>query len=231
MSETVSLLVINPNSSHSVTAGLEENLVAPPGVGLHFYTAPSNAPPSINDTTTGVLSAAACFTDIQSKGLIDKHDGFLVCCFSDHPLTHLFRENTNKPAMNILEASISQSLLIGQRFGIITTGTGYKYIYYTDVRNFLGATSERFAGLVTTGLGVVELREGERQYVEKKVKEGSAQIAAKGADVIILGCAGMAGMEEVVKQGVVEAGFPPVRIVDGAKAGVHILAGLARLSA
>jgi len=92
--------------------------------------------------------------------------------------------------MNILEASVSQSLLIGQRFGIITTGTGYKYIYYTDVRNFLGATSERFAGLVTTGLGVVELREGDREYVERKIKEGSAQIASKGADVIILGCAG-----------------------------------------
>lgn len=93
--------------------------------------------------------------------------------------------------MNILECAISQSLLIGERFGIITTGTGYKYIYYTDVRNFMGATSERFAGLVTTGLGVVELREGDRQHVEKKVKEGSANIAEKGADVIILGCAGI----------------------------------------
>jgi Asp/Glu/hydantoin racemase len=81
--------------------------------------------------------------------------------------------------------------LIGQRFGIITTGTGYKYIHHVEVRNFLGATSERFAGLVTTGLGVVELREGNRQHVEAKVKESSANIAAKGADVIILGCAGM----------------------------------------
>lgn len=37
-------------------------------------------------------------------------------------------------------------------------------------------------------------------------------------------------MEGLVRQGVVEAGFPPVRVVDGAKAGVQILAGLARLS-
>lgn len=92
--------------------------------------------------------------------------------------------------MNILETAITHSLLIGERFGIITTGIGYKYIYHTDVRNFFGATSERFAGLVTTGLGVVELREGDQKYVENKVKEGAAQIAAKGADVIILGCAG-----------------------------------------
>jgi len=40
---------------------------------------------------------------------------------------------------------------------------------------------------------------------------------------------GMAGMEELVKEGVREAGFGSVRVVDGAKAGVHFLAGLARL--
>ncbi|KAF8150607.1 Asp/Glu/hydantoin racemase [Crassisporium funariophilum] len=230
MSRSVTLLVINPNSSQSVTAGLQEVLVAPPGATLEFYTPPNNAPPSINDITTGVLSGAACYADLVDKNLIDKHDGFLVCCFSDHPLTHMLRENTNKPVMNILESAIAHSLLIGERFGIITTGTGYKYIYYADVRNFLGATSDRFAGLITTGLGVVELREGEREHVETKVKEASAKIAAQGADVIILGCAGMVGMEELVKQGVLDAGLQPVRIVDGAKAGVQILAGLARLS-
>jgi len=36
-------------------------------------------------------------------------------------------------------------------------------------------------------------------------------------------------MEELVKEGVAEAHLPPVRVVDGAKAGVQILAGLARL--
>ena len=109
---------------------------------------------------------------------------------SDHPLTHILREKTTKPVVNIMEAAITHSLLIGERFGIITTGTGYKYIYHTDVRNFFGGESKRFAGLLTTNLGVVELREGDRQHVEEKVKDGAAAIAAKGADVIILGCAG-----------------------------------------
>ncbi|KAF8962713.1 Asp/Glu/hydantoin racemase [Flammula alnicola] len=230
MSAGVSLLVINPNSSQSVSVGLEAVLVPPPGATLHFYTAPSNAPPSINDATTGVLSAAACFADIQQRRLIDKYDGFLVCCFSDHPLTHMLRETTRKPVLNILESSITQSLLIGQRFGIITSGFGYKYIHYTEVRNFLGATSERFAGLATCELGVLEFQGGERTHVDAKVKAASVKCASQGADVIILGCAGMAGMEALVQQGVAEAGLPPVRVVDGAKAGVQILAGLARLA-
>jgi len=74
--------------------------------------------------------------------------------------------------------------LIGQRFGIISTGIGYKYIHYVELLN-LSTISERFAGFVTTGLGVIE---GNRQHVETKVKESSANIAAKGADVITLGC-------------------------------------------
>jgi hypothetical protein len=37
-------------------------------------------------------------------------------------------------------------------------------------------------------------------------------------------------MEGLVKQGVVDAGLQPVRVVDGAKAGVQFLSGLARLT-
>jgi Asp/Glu/hydantoin racemase len=75
-----SILIINPNSSQSVTDGLEQALQAPPETTLTFYTAPPNAPPSINDITGGTLSATACFLDIIEKGLIDKYDGFLVSC-------------------------------------------------------------------------------------------------------------------------------------------------------
>lgn len=47
---------------------------------------------------------------------------------------------------------------------------------------------------------------------------------------IVNGLSGMTGMESVVKQGVADAGLQPVRVVDGAKAGVQFLAGLARLT-
>ncbi|KAJ7139887.1 Asp/Glu/hydantoin racemase [Mycena epipterygia] len=223
------LLVINPNSSQSVTEGLKEALRAPPDTTLAFYTAPADAPPSINDATTGTISAAVCFRDIVAKGWIDTYDGFLVSCFSDHPLIHMLREKTTKPAIGILEAAITHSLLCGQRFGIVSTGTGYNYGRHSEVRTFMGGHSDKFAGLVASGLGVVELREGERQYVETRMKRASGELAAMGSDVIILGCAGMAGMEALVQSGVKEAGFPVVRVVDGNKAGVELLAALVRL--
>ncbi|KAJ3790054.1 Asp/Glu/hydantoin racemase [Lentinula aff. detonsa] len=224
------LLVINPNSSKSVTDGLEEVLKPPPQTEISFYTAPKNAPPSINDMVTANLTATACFLDIQEKKLLDQYGGFLVCCFSDHPLTHMLRETTSKPTIGIFEAAITQALLLGKRFGIVTTGTGYNADIHKGVQAFMGGPSQRFAGMVTTGLGVVELREGNRNKIEANMKEYSGKIAREGADVILLGCAGMAGMESLVMQGAAEA-VPmaaPVHVVDGAKAGVEMLSGLVR---
>ncbi|KAJ7169642.1 Asp/Glu/hydantoin racemase [Mycena filopes] len=226
----LSILVINPNSSRSVTEGLQEAVRPPPETILTFYTAPEDAPESINDATTGTLSAAACFKDIVSKKLIDEHDGFVVSCFSDHPLIHMLREKTHKPVIGILEASVAHALLCGHRFGIVSTGADlYRYDRYVEVRAVLGGSSDKFAGMVASQLGVVELREGDRLDVEEKMKKASGRVAALGSDVIILGCAGMAGMEDVVKAGVREAGYGPVRVVDGNKAGVEFVAALARL--
>jgi Asp/Glu/hydantoin racemase len=142
----------------------------------------------------------------------------------------MLREATRKPAIGILEASIAQSLLCGQRFGIVSTGAAvYRYDRYAEVRKVLGGSSEKFAGLVPSGLGVVELREGDRQHVEHSMKKASGELARMGTDVIILGCAAMTGKEVLVQEGVKEAGFGPVRIVDGNKAGVEMLAALVRL--
>ena len=80
-----SILVINPNSSESVTSGLRDTLSPLPDTTLTFYTAPSHAPPSINDLTTANLTATACFEDIRAKGLVELYDSFPVCCCTSPP--------------------------------------------------------------------------------------------------------------------------------------------------
>ena len=82
--------------------------------------------------------------------------------------------------------------------------------------------------VMITGLGVVELREGDRDKVTSVMKSTASRAADLGADVLILGCAGMAGMEELVKEGVRESTGQGVHAVDGAKAGIELLAGLVR---
>ncbi len=65
------------------------------------------------------------------------------------------------------------------------------YERYNEVQSFMGAKSERFAGYIPTGLGVVELRDGDRNHVQLEMKKSSIRCAEAGEDVIVLGCAGL----------------------------------------
>lgn len=87
-----------------------------------------------------------------------------------------------------------------------------------------GRAERLFAGVRTCGLDAGQLHgHGE---VEERVKDAAAGFV-HGTDkvgVVILGCAGMAGMEDWVREVVGEG----VRVVDGVKAGVGVLQALVR---
>lgn len=189
--ETPIILVINPNSSKVVTSDMRKLLRDHfEGYALSYYTAPPNGPESINDTTSSVLSAALCLPELMQYFSDDLHAAFLVACFSDHPLAHMIREHTTKPVLSIFEAAISHSLLVGMRFGIVTTGTPWIARLTDGVRMFMGAgNSERFVGVEATGLGVLQLHDGGDE-VQEKIKRHTKILVNKGADTIVLGCAG-----------------------------------------
>ena len=57
--------------------------------------------------------------------------------------------------------------------------------------------------------------------------EASAGLVRDGAEVVLLGCAGMSGMDEAVMRGARTEG-KNVCIVDGVRAGVELLEGWGR---
>ena len=134
---------------------------------------------------------------------------------------------STKPCVGMFESAVVEAMLLSRRFGVVCTGSGPKPLLVKGVTSFLGGSaSDRWAGCLTSGLAVLELREGDMARVERLVKDTSGKVAKMGAEAIIMGCAGFAGMDEWVQQGVEEAGCPPVRVIDGAKAGLRTLAGM-----
>ncbi|GAA6062337.1 hypothetical protein JCM10212_006587 [Sporobolomyces blumeae] len=227
------LLIINPNSTRDITNGIASSLDphCPPGCTLSYFTAPSHAPPSIRDYRTGIETAAACYDVLVRDGSFDAFDGFLVCCFSDHPLQHMIREHlaaSPKPCVGMFESGIAKALMLSRQFGIVSTGESFKPLIQKGVSTFLGAAaSDRFVGSAMSGVEVTELRDPAlREQVERKVKDAAAQVARMGADVVVMGCGGMAGMEWLVQGGVREAGLPEVKVIDAALAGLVFLAGM-----
>ncbi|KAL8847838.1 MAG: hypothetical protein Q9221_007140 [Calogaya cf. arnoldii] len=81
------------------------------------------------------------------------------------------------------------------------------------------------------GEGEGDGKEGgeEGNRIKKAVMAATGRLLSRGdIGVIILGCAGMVGMEEWIREEVGRRGVEGVRVVDGVKAGVGVLQGLVR---
>ena len=176
--------------------------------------------------------------------LLDRHDGFLVACYSKHPLVPILKSQdkvraAQRPVTGIFEASVSTSLQIiapDEKFGIVSTGKVWEDILSEAVVDFLGTgpeASKRFAGVETTGLNATDLHDAPAEEVRKRMKDAVKRLLRKGnVGAICLGCAGMAGMNEMVREACVEElreeDGSRVRIVDGVQAGVAWLEGAVR---
>jgi Asp/Glu/hydantoin racemase len=171
----------------------------------------------------------------ELNSLDEGYDGFLICCFSEHPListlsTHLEKmyPGRDRPVIGMFHAGVSFALVTPGPFGILATGTGDKPNLVLATSTILGSsTSSRFAGVITSGLAITELQDGDQDRVEKGMKETTKRLIEKGAETIVLGCAGMSGMQGWVRDAAMEIG-KKVRVVDGAKAGVDMLVAMIR---
>lgn len=136
--------------------------------------------------------------------------------------------SSSKVCIGIFEAGLSQALMQARKFGVLSTGFGAKPLLAKGVSAFLGSSgSDRWAGGITSSIKIEDLRlEGEQESVQRRMKIAAGKVAGLGADCIILGCAGMTGMEEWVREGAREAGCGEVRVIDPAVAGLAFLGGL-----
>lgn len=164
------------------------------------------------------------------------YDAVLIACYSVHPLVSILRTHTRSPVLGIFEASVTTSLnilAIDQTFGIVSTGKIWERLLTDGVHQLLGSRTERFAGVETTGLTATELHDAPPEIVRQKMVEATRRLVAKGnVGAVCLGCAGMAGMDEIVRSACIEELGEEkgklVHIVDGVVAGVAALEGLVR---
>ncbi|EGN91615.1 hypothetical protein SERLA73DRAFT_100280 [Serpula lacrymans var. lacrymans S7.3] len=239
----ISVLIVNPNTTEYMTNQLKPivSSLEYSDTAFTFFTSPSG-PPSINDNETALKSAEHSLPHL--KRLIDTHDGFLVACYSVHPLVKLLKERTRKPVVGIFEASITTCLqLIGSNgtFGIVSTGYIWEKLLREGVYDMLGvprddtaARCSRFAGVQTTGLDAIELHETPAEKVQLRIADATKRLIRSNnqLEAICLGCAAMAGLQDMIRQACIDelGGIEGsnIMIIDGVKAGVGILVGLVK---
>lgn len=240
------MLVINPNSSHEMTNGMERamsSLDLPKSVEITMYTAPPESPPSINDGLDIKTSEEVVMKSLQEMGILKDYDGALVACYSVHTLVARIAAACNHqfPVTGIFEASILATLPLLRRdgdgatgWGIITTGKFWEDHLTVGLKKYLGQSGEDgnslFLGVHSTGLlaGDLHGHDVSPELVQSRLKEATRRLLHEGpVHCIVMGCAGMAGLEDIIRSTVREEysqeRAQSVYVIDGVRAGIGAL--------
>ncbi|WVW86170.1 hypothetical protein I302_108211 [Kwoniella bestiolae CBS 10118] len=219
------ILVINPNATITFTEGMQRSLSPSPDIALDFYN-PSYpaAPYSIEGVYDSVTSAAGCLEELKPQ--LGRWSGFVVACFSNHPLTEALRELTSSPVTSILSAPLLLASNLGSRVGILTTSPRWVPLLTHDI-HALHLSPLCAAGVVSSGLSVLDLEHLPRERVMQtltKMAKDELEVSRQ-ADVIVLGCGGMVGLDREIKA-VCREGMV---VIDPVVAGVEVCGSLVRM--
>jgi len=213
------IIVINPNSTEDCTAAMDRALDP-----LRMAGAPEiesltnrNGPPGIE--------CQAHVDDVSAdiRRIIAERDAeaaaYVIACFSD-PGMHAAREATSRPVFGIAESGLLNALSLGNKAGIIAilSRSIPRHLRYVRAMGLEG----RLAGDRAVELGVVELSDEARTF-ERMVEVGATLRDTDGADVLVMGCAGMARYRDRLAD---RLGIP---VVDPTQAAVSMAIGAVRL--
>ena len=138
-------------------------------------------------------------------------DGFIIACGGD-PNLDLIKEITAKPVVGIAEASMKIASMLGHRFAIIQA-----------TKRSVSTTEALIYKYHMSGLGFAQVsKKGISHYRNEEEIFDTAKLAIEegGAEVIILGCAGMAGLDRVLEKRLA------IPVLDEVVCGLIILTGL-----
>ena len=178
-------LVINPNTSEVMTEDIAVTArrVFQPPWSAKVVAAPSG-PESLESWTDYHIAALAIWPLLDSNPEVE---GIVLACFGDPGLFPL-KELSPVPVVGIAEASISLSLLLGARFGILAGMTRAVALMDSMVATY--GLEARYAGTVPLDMRVLDF-EKDRAATLQVLEAAGRKLQAQGAEVILLGCAGL----------------------------------------
>jgi allantoin racemase len=215
---TVHLTVVNPNTTASMTDLIEAEArrVAGPDTVITARTS-SMGPASIESHYDEALAVPGLLQVIRED---EQADAFVLACFGD-PGLDAAREAASRPVIGIAEAAMKTASLLGHSFSVVTTMSRTVGRARDLTRTY--GLERQCAGVHACDIPVLELEEDRDRTYAVILAFAKNALAADGSDAIVLGCAGMAGLPELLTE---QLGVP---VVDGVAAGTLLAESVVRL--
>ncbi len=185
------LLLINPNTTRSITDLVLKHAgrFAAKGTTLRGVTAAFG--PKVVASRAGYAIAGHAALDALAN---DKRprDAVVLACFGDPGLAAL-KEASAVPVVGMAEASILRAAALGRRFSIVTGGSRWKPMLEEFVGSQgLGSQLASVRTVAPTGVDIARRPKAALALLARSC----AACVKDGADVVILGGAGLAGLAE-----------------------------------
>ena len=207
------ILIINPNSDPDMTQAIQTTADSYSGGDLEVVCKPTPGAPVFIETYEDVAKAAPGMIRLLRENEAE-FDGFILACHSD-PNLDVMKEIAVKPVVGIGEASMKMASMLGHRFSVLSDN------------NHSIPNKEALARKYHLQDALASVRAPDREWMgwedrDKYLKTSELAIREDKAEVLVLGCAGMSGLDKVLQE---ELGVP---VLDGIVCALIVASGFVR---
>ena len=202
------ILVINPNSSLACSAGISLAL-AP----FRFADGPALDVMTLADGPPAIYSWRDWHAVVEPMcRLVEASDAdvFVIACASD-PGIEAVRTVTSRPVLGIFRSAVAAAVARAERFGVIALVESSKARHRAALRAI--GLEDRLAGEVAMNVSLDALLDPDA--ARAALISAGRELAAMGAETIILGCTGMAHHRTAVRDAVGLPVIDPVQAAAG----------------
>ena len=213
------ILIVNVNTTESMTEGIgaQARKVAAEGTEIVALT-PRFGAESVEGNFESYLAAIGVMDAVMRYD--QSYDAVIQAGYGEHGREGL-QELLDVPVVDITEAAASTAMFLGHKYSVVTTLD--RAVPLIEDRLKLAGLDARCASVRASGMAVLELESDPERAVAAIVDQAAAAVTDDHAEVICLGCGGMAELEAKVRE---RTGVP---VVDGVAAAVTIAESLVRL--
>ncbi|MEO1132000.1 MAG: aspartate/glutamate racemase family protein [Cyanobacteria bacterium J06639_1] len=187
----VRIKVINPNTSAAMTTSIATIALKHAAPTTEVVTVcPDAGPESIESYYDEYLAIPGVLQAVLKDEA--EFDAFVLACWGD-PGADAVREMTTKPAVGIAEASMYAANAIAPRWSVATTLQRTHHMVEAIVKKT--GLSDRCASIRCADLPVLACEDDPDAIVKGLARVGRLALEEDGAEAIILGCAGMGGLD------------------------------------
>lgn len=187
------ILIINPNTSELMTAKMRIVAEAVKRNDCQVtVVCPEHGPVTIESSYDEAYAIAPTI-DLVQQANEEGYDAIILACFCEIGV-EAAREISAIPVLGLEQATLSVALLLGEKFSVMTEKRPRVAMKKRHVRCY--GLLERMASIRPLGLSVAELAADPERTKAVGIALARRMVEEDGAEVIIMGCAAMAGYSD-----------------------------------